>query len=244
METKEETKETIEIKETPTDLTFEEFKEEKDKDNLNKCEFCNKEYKSRGSLWKHKQKCDKKKENKEVKKDLVIVDPENDVDDEKLEKLREQLKKMVMMNPNFDLNKQITFNQDLSKIEKMEADEIKMRIMDFQRKTSLKLDKKVSKTALDISAYVIGSLVDCVEELKMEFQKDELLQESVNDVLSSELLCYIDPKIKVAGLVAMDTGNAYVKSLPRKQIQQELLKSEQELKESLEQKLEVEIQDQ
>jgi hypothetical protein len=218
-----ETKETIEISEKPSEISFEKFKEKKEEEEKKKftCKVTGKVFASRSGLWRHEKKL-KEKGITEAKIDIIketladVKEPE----DPQLEALRRRLKQMVLVNPSIDLTKEIKTNKDLSKIDSMEADEIRARISDFQRSTAVKLDKKVSKTALDITGYLIGGVLDCVEELQTEFSNDELLQDSVNDVLSSELLCFIDPKIKVAGLMAMDTGNAYVKSLPRKQIAQ------------------------
>lgn len=225
-----ETTEAPKIEEKVSDITFEEFKEKKEQAKIYKCKKCKKEYRSRGSCYKHEKKCNEPFNEPPVEP-LPVINLE---EDPKLEALKYKLRQLVLTNPKFDLTKEITLNKDLAKIDKMEADEIKMRIADFQRNASVKLDKKVSRTALDITAFAIGSILDITEELKQEFEKDELLQESVNDVLSAEFLCFIDPKIKMAGLMAMDTGNAYVKSLPRKNARALQLKREKEFKIKLE----------
>ena len=214
--------ETKAIKETETKLNFKEFKENKEKEQKTKlsCDNCGKSYKNRSGLHKHKKKCGVEKPKAlEIKED----------DDPEVEQLKEQLRRLVMTNPQLDLTKKITTNTDLKLIDSMEKEEIIARIQDFKRTASRKLNKRISRTALDLSGYVIGGILDCVQELQQEISKDDALQDAVHDVLSSEILCYVDSKILMLGLMGVDTGNAYVKSLPRKQMALELKKHQEEL---------------
>ena len=126
----------------------------------------------------------------------------------------------------------------------MSYQELKDRIRDFKINYSKKIDSRISKSGLDITAYILGSILDAYEEIQEEFDKDVLLQESARDVLSQDLLCYIDPKMKLGGLLAMNVGKGYVKSFDserkkQKQKQLELKQKQiQQQKQILQQKQE------
>jgi hypothetical protein len=181
------------------------------------CKFCDKTYKgknAKNSLNKHV------KSKHPIENKPIIVIEDKPVNNEKdLDKLKKKFKNMVMNNPTYDLKKEIATNKDLHLIDQMNKNEVQARIIDFQRNYAKKLDKQVSKTCLDITAIAIGSVLDIQQELSTQFNNDILLQESLNEVLSGELLCHIDPKLKILALGSSDVGIAIVNSMPRWKIQ-------------------------
>jgi hypothetical protein len=194
------------------------------------CNYCDKSYKGKNcksSLRKHI-----KAKHPNVDNGVPVASLNSN--DKDLDKLRSKFKKMVMNNPSYDLKKKVATNQDLYLIDQMEKDEIQARMNDFQREYARKIDDKVSKTALDVTGIVLGGVMDIQNELREEFAKDELLQQSVNDVLSGEILCYIDPRLKVLALGGCDVGNAYIKAAPRRNAQRAQKKLEEEKKKELE----------
>jgi hypothetical protein len=186
------------------------------------CELCHKGYSSLKSLKAHKKKF-------HLQNDQEIIIKDNDArNDKDVEKLKNDFKRLVISNPSYDLKAPIKLNQELYLIDQMEVDELQARILDVKRQVSKKLDMKFSDGVLNVSAFVLGNLLNCVDELHKEFENDELLKESVNDVLSNELLVFIDPKIKLAGLMSMDTMKAYLKSAPRRKQEAMINKIKQE----------------
>ena len=144
-------------------------------------------------------------------------------EDKSLTKLKDQFKKMVLANPNYDLTAPFTMNQNIALIDNMEKEEIMARMEDFRRNYARKIDTRISETALDVTAVVLGKVLKCQQELQAEFSQDQLLKESVSNVLGAEVLTFLDPKLKITGLMAVDIGRAYIKSLPRQKVEAEAL---------------------
>lgn len=145
--------------------------------------------------------------------------------DEKLEKLRVQFKTMVINN-KIDIKKAVK-NEDFKQIDKMTMEELEARIMDAKYIFSKKIDEKIADSSIQMTNLIVGKLLNCVEELEEETQKNTLLKEATGQVLGANLLQYIPPEVKMGGLYALDVSRAYKKAQYKKDKIKEILKKSQ-----------------
>jgi hypothetical protein len=207
-----------EIKEQESNIKFEDIKKEvENKKNSLICENCGKIYKSRGSLWKHKQKCGKPKD---VKQEAPQEESKEEIMEEKpvdLDYLRDRLKKLMMNNPNIDLTRPPKMIGDFALIDKMTKEELEVRILEAQRHYAYKVDTKIAEAGLDVSAMAIGHFLNCTEELKQEIAKDKLLLDSTSDLLGYYGLMFIPLELKVSGLLSLNVLKAKRRAMAKQQ---------------------------
>lgn len=153
-----------------------------------------------------------------------IYNKDDDEQDELL-KLRDQFKKLVLNN-NININEKCTTNNDFERIDKMNVEELKSRIIMAKHSFSKSIDKKITDNCLSMVNLIVGSALGCLEELQYEVEKNIILSEATNKVISQEILIHIDPKLKMAGLYSIDVATAFKKA--------KLKKKENETEEKLE----------
>ena len=187
------------------------------------CENCDKVYKSKGGLSKHKKKCIV--EEVEYVEEIVDEEP---IDENRMRKLQNELKSLVLNNPSaIDLTKPIGYNH-LESIYDMDINELEARIFDAKLTFNKKIDSKVADSALSLTNQVVGGLLNCVQELEEEVSKDEVLREATKDLLSFRVLNYIPIEMKVSGLYSLDVATAMRKHKLKIQKQKELEKQQQQ----------------
>lgn len=185
------------------------------------CPNCDKVYKSKGGLSKHKKKCIVEEE---VIEEIVDEEP---IDENRMRKLQNELKSLVLNNPSaIDLTKPIGYNH-LETIYDMDINELETRIFDAKLTFNKKIDSKVADSALSLTNQVVGGLLGCVQELEYEVSKDEVLREATKDLLSFRVLNYIPIEMKVSGLYSLDVACAMKKKKLKIQKQKELEKQQQ-----------------
>jgi transcription elongation factor Elf1 len=176
------------------------------------CPHCGKKYKSKKSFEKHVESCEFQLEEPEHEIEQYEQyehdeQLEIDQDNAKVEKLKNELRNLLMANPTLDLTKSIN-KAPLELINHMSNEELQARIFDAKRTLNSKLDNNISSSGLCLVNQVVGKLLGCVEELDQFVSNDKVLQESAKDLLSFNLLSHIPPSVKVSGLYAMNVGLA------------------------------------
>lgn len=187
-----------------------------------RCSKCPKTYKCPSGLRKHiKNKHPPPNDNKtteiSVSEKYNSVKPQNDVEivdisdeDQALMKIREELK-ILVLNNNINLDDNFS-NPDFDRIDRMGLEELKTRIIFAKHSLSKNMNKKISDNVLGVANLIVGSALGCLEELQYEVERDVVLRDATNSVISSEILCYISPHIKMSGLYCINLATAYKKA--------------------------------
>lgn len=94
-----------------------------------------------------------------------------------------------------------------NKIDKMDVDELRVRIQQYRAKASNRISSTVNKKVINVLDAVVGSAFGCKEELTEMNENDKLLQDSTNEILGDYLL-FVPAHIKSLGLYAMNLSMA------------------------------------
>lgn len=174
-----------------------------------KCEFCNKEFKSKKGHLNHIKKfhATDESDNVSISSDFSFTEEPPLAE---LSKLKKELENLILNNPSIDIDRPVN-TTILERINGMTVEELKARIFNAKRELNGKLDMKISDGALSMINQVVGRLLGCCEELEQEVMKDALLRESTKELLSMNVLSKIPSQIKVAGLYSLNVGTAMSK---------------------------------
>jgi uncharacterized C2H2 Zn-finger protein/predicted DNA binding CopG/RHH family protein len=198
------------------------------------CPKCLKNFKSKKPFEKHVDKCkEKRTQPREAEKrnvlDIDVLTPS--AKDAEEQRLREQLKELVMANPTINLDK--SYNDDLlKKIDNMDLDTLKKKLFIAKTELTKKVDMRISDSMLMFAGRLIGALLGCVDELNTELDKDVALRESARETLCLHFLSTLSPHVKVCGLFGADVGIAMSKATLRKAKERAMVTKVEEINEN------------
>lgn len=131
-------------------------------------------------------------------------EPEN-VDEEKLQQLRETLMKMAFQNPEvlrINIDKELT-----NKINEMDAQELTQRILIAKNQNLKKMDNQIAKSVISATNSMVGRVLGIADELDNLTKDDILLADSTTQIIS-EYIFDIPPELRLASIYSLHVSKA------------------------------------